>query len=217
MQDHTLLASRLGEPCTTIPCLLYNQANSPQLAVSCFSARHALAVLFSTPLTVPCTLDSPVLVGVLEPRVLVDGLGAVAAVGCRYCAAHLDLLDVAIGSRVCVRAGSPRPTIGECTMVVQSSPPRPCASPHSDRRSSRRCRLRRCGTRRRVHVAPTMFTSMPFTSMPFTSMWFTPTCSRSTDPAHRGAVHVDAVHTNVVHARAVLADAPTMLRAEVGA
>ena len=36
---------------------------------------------------------------VLEPRVLVDGLGAVAAVVCRYCAAHLDLLDVAIGSR----------------------------------------------------------------------------------------------------------------------
>ena len=43
---------------------------------------------------------------VLEPRVLVDGLGAVAAVVCRYCAAHLDLLDVAIGSRACVRAGS---------------------------------------------------------------------------------------------------------------
>ena len=38
--------------------------------------------------------------------VLVDGLGAVAAVVCRYCAAHLDLLDVAIGSRACVRAGS---------------------------------------------------------------------------------------------------------------
>ena len=112
----------------------------------------------------------------LEPRVLVDGLGAIAAVGCRYCAAHLDLLDVAIGSRACVRAGSPRPTIGECTMVVQSSPPRPCASPRSDRRSSCRCRLRRCGSRRCVHVAPTMFTSMPFTPMPFTSMWFTPTC-----------------------------------------
>ena len=88
MHDYTLLvnwtnharlylASRLDKPCMTVPCLLvYNQANSPQLAVSCFSARHALAVLFSTPLTVPCTLDSPVLVEVLELRVLVDGLGA---------------------------------------------------------------------------------------------------------------------------------------------
>jgi hypothetical protein len=94
--------------------VLLNASTSSSLQPSKLSPVSCV-VLFSTPRTcrafqhatpVPCTLDSPVLVGVLEPRVLVDGLGAVAAVGCRYCAAHLDLLDVAIGSRACVRAGS---------------------------------------------------------------------------------------------------------------